>query len=238
MNYNWDWGVLLEAPYWQMLQSGALWSFATAGPAWLLAYTLGITVAVLRTMEVPAARVIGIAYVEIFRNIPLLVQVFLWYFVLPELMPEQIGHFLKREFPAFLTAAIAIACYHGARIGEVVRGGIEGLGTGQRQAARALGLGELRIYYEVILPLALRNTIPPLTSECLAIFKHTSLALTIGVLEITARAREIEEFTFQGFEAFAAASLFYLVVTVAIMIASLAIEGRTRVHGLLSARGR
>jgi glutamate/aspartate transport system permease protein len=235
MNYNWDWGVLFEPPHIQMLQSGALWSFATAAPAWVLAFLIGILVALLRTSESRFARGVGSLYVEVFRNIPLLVQVFLWYFILPELLPDQIGHMFKREMPAFLTAAIAISCYHGARIGEVVRAGIEGIGGGQRQAARALGLGEIYIYRHILLPVALRTAIPPLTSECLAIFKHTSLALTIGVLEITARAREIEEFTFHGFEAFAAASVFYLVVTVAIMILSLWIEGRAKVHGLLAA---
>jgi glutamate/aspartate transport system permease protein len=235
MQYNWDWGVLLEEPYSTMLLSGAKWSLLTAAPAWILAFLIGSLVAILRTAPSPSARRLGTAYVEVFRNIPLLVQIFIWYFVVPELLPDDLGTWLKREFPAFATAAVAISMYHGARIGEVVRAGIESVGDGQRMAARALGLREAAVYRDVLLPLAYRLAIPPLTSEFLAVFKHTSLALTIGVLEITARSREIEEFTFQGFEAFAAASLFYLIVTLTIMLISLAIESRSRVPGLMAA---
>jgi glutamate/aspartate transport system permease protein len=208
-----------------------------AGPAMLLAFAIGTLSAMARTSASRALRAAGAAYVEVFRNIPLLVQMFAWYYVLPELLPAPYDRWLQREVPPAVIAAWSIAIYHGVRIGEVLRAAIDGGGVGQRMAADALGIRGLTLYGHVLLPLAYRTSIPPLTSEAMAVVKHTSLALTISVLEITARSRLIEEQTFQGFEAFAAASLFYMTTTMLIAVLAVWVERRLQIRGTLSARG-
>lgn len=237
MQYDWNWGVLLQDPYRGWLVDGAVLSLLMAGPAMVLAFAFGTLAAVARTSKSVPLRALGTAYVELFRNIPLLVQMFAWYYVLPDLLPEPHDRWLRREVPAPVIAAWSIAIYHGARIGEVLRAAIEGGGTGQRMAADALGIRGMTLYGHILLPLAYRISVPPLTSEAMAVVKHTSLGLTISVLEMTARSRQIEEQTFQGFEAFAAASLFYMVTTLVLAALAAGIERRLQIRGTLSVRG-
>jgi glutamate/aspartate transport system permease protein len=172
------------------------------------------------------------AYVEFFRNIPILVQLFLWYFVLPELLPKAAGTWLK-QLPnaAFWTAAIGIGLYMSARVAEQVRAGINALPRGQAMAGKALGLTTLQTYWYVLLPMAFRIILPPLTSEFLNTIKNTSVALTIGLLELTGRARSMQEFSFQVFEAFTAATLLYLAVNAVVVIAMRQLERRIAVPG-------
>jgi len=133
---------------------------------------------------------------------------FLWFFVLPELLPEEAGRWLKRDlpYPEFFSAIMCLGLYTAARIAEQVRSGIASVPPGLGAAARASGLSLAQTYRYVLLPLGFRIIVPPLTSELLGIFKNTSIALTIGVMEITASSREVESYTFQGYEAFAAAT--------------------------------
>jgi glutamate/aspartate transport system permease protein len=189
----------------------------------------------MRTTSLPFLRGIGTLYVEIFRNIPLLVQFFLWYFVFPEVVPHDWGMWLKREMPMpeFTTAIIALGLYTASRVCEQVRSGIESIGVGQVSAARALGLTEWQAMRYILVPVAYRRIIPPLTSEFLTIFKNSSLALTIGVIELTAVTRQIEEYTFQGFEAFTAATVIYSLITFMVMGIMRQIERRSRVHGMI-----
>ncbi|MEM8664833.1 MAG: amino acid ABC transporter permease, partial [Pseudomonadota bacterium] len=211
MNYNWNWSVLFTEPYLGWLASGVGWTLAVASAAWIIAFFLGCTLGVMRTTTSPILRGIATTYVEIFRNIPLLVHFFLWFFVFPELLPREAGMWVKREMPlpSYTTAVIALGLYTAARVCEQVRAGIEAVGAGQRSAARAMGFTEAQSYRYILLPVSFRIVIPPLTSEFLTIFKNSSLALTIGVIELTAVTRQIEEYTFQGFEAFTAATVIY-----------------------------
>jgi glutamate/aspartate transport system permease protein len=236
MNYNWDWGVLFREPYLDWLISGFLWTIFVSLGAWILAFTLGSIVGIARTVDNNWARGIATCYVEIFRNIPLLVQMFLWYFVFPELLPDDAGMWVKRELPMpeFTTAVVCLGLYTASRVAEQVRAGIEAIGQGQRNAGLAIGLTPAQVYRYVLLPVSYRIIIPPLTSEFLTIFKNSSVALTIGVLETTAQARQIEEYTFQGFEAFTAATLLYIVVTSVVMLLMKLIEGRVRIPGMIS----
>ncbi|MCP4984191.1 MAG: amino acid ABC transporter permease [Gammaproteobacteria bacterium] len=197
---------------------------------------MGSIVGIARTTDIRWLRGIATIYVEIFRNIPLLVQMFLWYFVFPELLPEDAGMWVKRDLPMpeFTTAVVCLGLYTASRVAEQVRAGIQSIGLGQRNAGLAIGLTPVQVYRYVLLPVAYRIIVPPLTSEFLTIFKNSSVALTIGVLETTAQARQIEEYTFQGFEAFTAATLLYIVVTSTVMLLMKLIEGRVRVPGMIS----
>ncbi len=217
MNYNWNWGIFQElspegtGTYWQLLLWGLQTTIITAAFAWLLALLLGSTIGILRTLPSKWAQRFGNAYVELFRNIPLLVQLFLWFFVLPELVPDSAGRWLKslRDAP-FYTAIIGIGCFMSSRVSEQVRAGINALPRGQQMAGKALGLTTAQTYRYVLMPMVYRIMLPPLTSEMLNTIKNTSVALTIGLLEVTARARAMQEFSFQVFEAFIAATLLYL----------------------------
>jgi glutamate/aspartate transport system permease protein len=236
MNYNWDWGVLFREPYLDWILSGIGWTIAVSLVAWVLAFSLGSVIGIMRTTDSWVMRAIGTCYVEIFRNIPLLVQMFLWYFVFPELLPDDVGMWVKRDMPmpAFTTAAVCLGLYTASRVAEQVRAGIEAIGQGQRNAGLAIGLTPAQVYRYVLLPVSYRIIVPPLTSEFLTIFKNSSVALTIGVLETTAQARQIEEYTFQGFEAFTAATLIYILVTSIVMLLMRSIEGRVRIPGMIS----
>lgn len=236
MNYNWDWGVLFREPYAGWLLSGIGWTIAVALTAWVLAFSLGSIIGIMRTTDSRLMRGIATCYVEVFRNIPLLVQMFLWYFVVPELLPHDAGMWVKRDMPlpAFTTGAVCLGLYTASRVAEQVRAGILAIGQGQRHAGLAMGLTPAQVYRYVLLPVSYRIIVPPLTSEFLTIFKNSSVALTIGVLETTAQARQIEEYTFQGFEAFTAATLIYILVTSCVMLLMRVIEGRVRIPGMIS----
>ena len=236
MNYNWDWGILFREPYIDWLLSGLGWTISLSLFAWIIAFSLGSALGIMRTSTSSALRFIGTTYVEIFRNVPLLVQLFLWFFVFPELVPDDLGRWIKRDMPmpALSTAIFAIGLYTASRVCEQVRSGIDSVGVGQRNAGRAIGLSEPQIYRYILLPNAYRIIIPPLTSEFLTIFKNSSLALTIGVVELTAMTRQIEEYTFQGFEACTAATVIYSAVTFTVMFIMRLVERKIRVPGMIS----
>ena len=235
MNYNWDWGILFREPYLDWLIAGLGWTISLSLAAWVIAFVLGSILGIMRTSSSKILRFIATVYVEIFRNIPLLVQLFLWYFVFPELLPDDAGRWVKREMPmpALTTAILAIGLYTASRVCEQVRSGIEAVGEGQRNAGKAIGLSEPQIYTNILLPVAYRIIIPPMTSEFLTIFKNSSLALTIGVVELTAMTRQIEEYTFQGFEAFTTATVIYSAVTFIVMFIMRIVEKRARIPGMM-----
>jgi glutamate/aspartate transport system permease protein len=236
MGYNWNWSIFFDVS-----PDGAdtyLWTLiATALSAWVIAFVLGTLVGIIRTTPIRPLVWLGNAYVELFRNIPLLVQMFLWYFVLPELVPRDIGLWLK-QLPnsAFYTAVVALGLYTSARVAEQVRAGIGSLPRGQRMAGLALGLTLPQTYFSVLLPMVFRIMLPPLTSEFLNIIKNSAVALTIGLLELTARARAMQEFSFQVFEAFTAATIIYLVINVTVVFLARILERWVAVPGLIAAK--
>jgi glutamate/aspartate transport system permease protein len=241
MNYNWNWRIFWEASpegagtYLDTLWWGLLWTLQTALLAWVMALLLGAIIGTLRTM--PNKLVVRLAngYVELFRNIPLLVQMFLWYFVLPELLPVSLGNWLKAlPNAAFVTAVISLGFFTSARVAVQVSAGIHSLPRGQTLAGTALGLTLPQTYRHVLLPMAFRIVIPPLTNEFLNVIKNSAVALTIGLMELTARARSMSEFSFQVFEAFTAATLIYIVVNVCVVFLMHRIEKRLAVPGFIS----
>ncbi|HEX9465105.1 MAG TPA: amino acid ABC transporter permease [Alphaproteobacteria bacterium] len=245
MDYNWNWAILWQpspeghGTYLATLLFGLGWTVVTALGAWLLAFIFGVTVGVMRTLPAGWAQRIGAGYVELFRNIPLLVQLFLWFFVLPELLPQSAGTWLK-QLPqgSLYTAMIGIGFYISARVAEQVRSGIGALPRGQRLAGQALGLSLPQTYRYVLLPMALRIVLPPLTSEFLSTVKNTSVALTIGLVELTSRARAMQEFSFQVFEAFSTATLLYLALNFLIVAAMRQLERRVAVPGFVAQTAR
>jgi glutamate/aspartate transport system permease protein len=221
--------------YLGMLLLGLGWTVTTAVAAWAVALVFGSVVGVARTLPSKTAERLGFAYVELFRNIPLLVQLFLWYFVLPELLPEDWGRWLKQLQDApFYTAVVGLGLYMSARVAEQVRAGITSMPRGQRRAALALGLTQAQSYRHVLLPMAYRIVLPPLTSEFLNTIKNTSVALTIGLLELTSRARAMQEFSFQVFEAFTAATGIYLLLNLAVVVAMRWLERGVAVPGYIA----
>ena len=242
MQYSWNWAILLKASpegggtWLGYLFAGLGWTLATALCAWLIALSLGTLVGTLRTTPLRWLARLCAAYVEIFRNIPLLVQMFLWFFVFPELLPEAWGDAVKQMAPpwaSFVPAVLCLGLYTSVRVAEQVRAGIQSLPRGQTWAGTAMGLTVPQTYRLVILPITFRIILPPLTSEFLNCIKNSSVALTIGVMELTARARSMQEFTFQVFEAFAAATAIYLVTNMIVALAMRRLERAARVPGFI-----
>ena len=244
MHYNWNWRIFWEASpdgvgtYMDTLLSGLIWTLATALTAWVIALLIGAIIGTIRTMPNRWAVLLANAYVELFRNIPLLVQMFLWYFVMPELLPAAMGNWLKSLPNApFVTAVICLGFFTSSRVAVQVSAGILALPRGQKMAGTALGLTLPQTYRYVLLPMAFRIILPPLTSEFLNIIKNSSVALTIGLMELTARARSMQEFSFQVFEAFTAATLIYVVVNVVIVNLMRLLEKRVAIPGFIVAGG-
>jgi glutamate/aspartate transport system permease protein len=240
VNYSWDWGLLFRDPYAGWIVSGFATTCVMAIYAWLIACAFGSVIGVFRTLDNKILRTIGTVYVEIFRNIPLLAQLFLWYFVIPELLPADAQHYVKRGMPdpQFWTAVLALGLYTASRVAEQVRSGIQSIPRGQRAAALAMGFTTAQVYRYVLLPIGYRTVIPSLTNDFLGVFKNSSLALTLGVLELTSAARQIEEYTFHSFEPFAAATLLYSCVTLCVILLMRVLERWTLITGTASAGGR
>ena len=242
MKYNWQWSIYLQpaadgsGTWLHYLIVGLGWTLATALAAWVIALSIGSVIGTLRTTPMKWVVRLGNAYVEIFRNVPLLVQMFLWFFVVPELLPQALGDRIKQMPPpwgSYLPAVLCLGLYTSVRVAEQVRAGIQSLPRGQLMAATALGLTLPQAYRFVVLPMAFRIILPPLTSEFLNVIKNSSVALTIGLLELTGRARAMQEFTFKVFEAFAAATVIYLLTNLVIVVLMRMLERKVRVPGFI-----
>jgi glutamate/aspartate transport system permease protein len=243
VNYHWNWHIFLEpdptgaGTYLDMLLSGLLVTIETSLLAWVIALVTGSIVGVMRTLPSKTASWIGFAYVEFFRNLPLLVQLFLWFFVLPELLPRAAGLWLKQlPHAPFWTAAVGIGLFMSARVAEQLRAGIGSLPRGQKMAATALGLTTRQTYVYVLLPMAFRIILPPLTSEFLNTIKNTAVAITIGLLELTGEARSMQEFSFAVFEAFTGATVLYLLVNIVVVTFMRFVERAVAIPGYITGK--
>lgn len=245
MGYNWNWGVFLQPSatggdtYLGWMLHGFKMTIALSLSAWLLALMLGAVVGVLRTVPNKWLSGLARAYVELFRNIPLLVQLFLWYFVLPELLPTDIGNAFKQSNPLvqqFVASMICLGLFTSARVAEQVRSGINSLPPGQKNAGLAMGFTLPQTYRFVMLPMAVRLIVPPLTSEFLNIFKNSAVCSTIGLLELAAQGRQLVDYTAQPYESFIAVTLAYLIINVVVMFAMRWVEERVRVPGYMGGK--
>jgi glutamate/aspartate transport system permease protein len=246
LKYTWNWAILLAqepggtGTWLHYLLVGLVWTLVTALAAWVIALLIGAAIGTLRTTTMPWVVRLGNAYVEIFRNIPLIVQMFLWFFVFPEFLPKGIGDAIKQMPPpwgSYIPAVLCLGIFTSVRVAEQVRAGIQSLPRGQRMAGTAMGLTQYQTYRYVILPQAFRIILPPLTSEFMNIIKNSSVALTIGLLELTGRARAMQELTFQVFEAFGAATVIYLITNLVVVLGMRVLEQKVRVPGLIAAGG-
>ena len=227
MNYHWNWSVLLQpvatgegTTYLGWIVHGFLITAALRLVAWTLALSVGTLFGVLRTLPGRLPRWVGTSYVSIFRNVPLIVQFFIWYFVVPELLPKPMGDAIKSTDPAiqfFVTSVFALGVYTGSRICEQLRAGIQALPKGQVQAALAVGFTRAQTYRHIILPQVFRRILPPLTSEFLIISKNSAVASTIGLLELSGEARQLVDYTAQPYESFIMVTLAYVILNFMIL---------------------
>lgn len=247
MAYNWRWEVFLEQTpsgsdtYLGWFLTGLELTAGVSVSAWFIALAFGSVMGVLRTVPNRFLRFVAAAYVELFRNVPLLVQLFLWYFVVPELLPAGLGDWFKQRNPdvqLFLSAMLCLAFFTGARICEQVRAGIESLSKGQKAAGLALGLTLPQTYRFVLLPMAFRIIVPPLTSEIVNLFKNSAVASTIGLLELAAMGRQLVDYTAQPYESFIGVTLLYVALNLLILWFMRWVEARARVPGFIMGGGR
>ncbi|WP_326533729.1 amino acid ABC transporter permease [Pseudorhodoferax sp.] len=211
-----DYSLLLKGQYHDMLVAGLVLSLQLAAATLVLALPLALLVALLRLAPAAALRWIGFAYVESIRNIPLLAHMLFWYFAAPELLPEGIKAWLYSGNIEAASAVVALTLYTAAYMSEDIRSGIRAIPAVQFEAGRALGFGFLATMLRVILPQALRITVPPLISQTLNLWKNTSIATVIGAAELMYQAGQVESATFRSFESFAFATAAYLTVSLAI----------------------
>ena len=235
---NWDWQVFLQDPggkdptYWQWMLSAWGWTISVSLSALVVALVVGSLIGVIRTLpNSPGWVRFGNAWVELFRNIPLLVQIFLWYHVVPAIFLSM------RDVPPFVLVVLALGFFTSSRIAEQLRAGIQALPRGQRYAGMAVGFTTWQYYRYVILPMAYRMILPPLTSESMNIFKNSSVAFAVSIAELTQFAMQAGEETARPVEMYAGVTLLYVISALAINRIMTFIERRTRVPGFVAAGG-
>jgi len=216
LNYQFDWSVVTSGKYFLWLVSGMETTLQLSALSIVLAFVLGLAIAVMRMSQAAPLRWAALGYLEFFRNTPLLIQIFFWYFGSYKVLPAVINDWLSRVNFEFAAAVIALTIYTSAFIAEDIRSGVRSIPKEQMEAARSAGFSYFGAMRFVILPQAIRITIPPLIGQFLNLTKNSSLAMTIGVAELTYQARQIESYTFKGFEAFSAATLIYLILSLVI----------------------
>ena len=227
---TWEWEVFLrdtggDQTYQAWLMSAWGWTLAVAACAWVVAFVLGSVVGTLRTTPNIWFVRFGNAWVELFRNIPLLVQIFLWYHVIPAVIP------VMKSLPSFVLVVLALGFFTSARVAEQVRAGIQSLSKGQRYAGLAMGLSLPQTYFHVLLPMAFRIVVPPLTSEAMNIIKNSSVAFAVSVAELTMFAMQAQEETSRGMEVYLAVTGLYIVTAMTINRIMAYVETRVRVPG-------
>ncbi len=215
-SYQFDWSVVTSGQYFEWLVSGLIITLELSVWSIVLSFLLGLIIAVMRMSNVRPILWFSHAYLEFFRNTPLLVQIFFWYFGSYQILPKAVNDWLISVNFEFAAAVIALTIYTSAFIAEDIRSGVRAIPKEQMEAARSSGFSYLRSMRYIVLPQAVRLTIPPLINQFLNVTKNSSLAMTIGVAEITYQARQVESYTFKGFEAFTAATLVYLALSLAI----------------------
>lgn len=232
MHYVFDFSAIFQGEYPAWLLRGLVTTLALAGISWILAFFVGSLLAVIRLTGSPVANGLIATYVAFHRNVPMLVHILFWYFGVPALLPQAVSDWLNSHGSEFILSCIAIGLVMSAYICEDLRSAVRGIAPGQVEAARALGLSFLKTMRKVVLPQAFRIAIPPLVNQTLLLLKNTSLAMAIGVTELTAAGREIENSTFRTFEAYAVVTVIYLALSFLIMGGGAVLQRRYRPLGV------
>lgn len=246
MSIDWNWGIFLqEAPFGNTTYLGWLWSgfqvtVSLSICAWIIAFLVGSFFGILRTVPNRYLSMIGTCYVELFRNVPLIVQFFTWYLLVPELLPENIGMWFKSELDPniqfFLSSMFCLGLFTAARVCEQVRTAIQSLPRGQKAAALALGLTLPQTYRYVLLPNAYRIVVPPMTSEMLNLVKNSAIASTIGLLDMAAQAGKLLDYSAHAYESFTAITLAYVAINLVIMLIMNIVEKKVRLPGNIGSK--
>ena len=232
---SWDWNVFLAddgsgRTYLQWMFDAWGWTLAVAGASWVVAMVFGAVFGTLRTLpNSPWLTRLANAWVELFRNIPLLVQIFIWYFVVPKVFPAM------KDLPSFVLVIFALGFFTSARIAEQVRAGIQALPRGQRYAGMAMGFTTAQTYRYVILPMAFRIIVPPLTSESMNLLKNSSVAFAVSIAELTMFAMQAQEETSRGVEIYLAVTLLYAASAFAVNRVFAVIEKKVQIPGYVVA---
>ena len=234
---TWDWQVFLSddgsgRTYLEWMFEAWRWTLMVAASSWVVAMLVGAVVGTLRTLPGrPVVAALANAWVELFRNIPLLVQIFLWYFVVPKIFPA------FQQVPGFLLVVFGLGFFTSARIAEQFRAGIQALPKGQRYAAMAMGFTTAQSYRYVILPMAFRIILPPLTSESMNLLKNSSVAFAVSIAELTMFAMQAQEETSRGIEVYLAVTALYALSAFAVNRVFALIEKQMRVPGFIVSGG-
>jgi His/Glu/Gln/Arg/opine family amino acid ABC transporter permease subunit len=236
VNYTFDWSVLWSGASGGLLLKGLAVTLELSAIGWLLALLLGTIAGALRTHKWAPFRWPAAAYVEFFRNVPLLVWMFFWYFAVPPFLPDVLQNWLFEHGAEFWAACAALGVYHGARFAEVIRAGIQSIPPTQFEAAASTGLTTAQSYRFVIIPIALRLIVPPATNEALNLLKNSSIALTIGVAELTFQTRQIESYTAKAFEALTAGTVIYLLLCLGVAAVMARVERHFAIPGMMAQR--
>ncbi|WP_066568657.1 amino acid ABC transporter permease [Snodgrassella sp. CFCC 13594] len=248
MGYTWNWGVLFDQTgvgsqiYLQWMLAGIGWLFVIGGIAWTIAMALGTVLGIMRTLPSVGSQRLAALYVTLFRNVPLLVQLFIWYYVVPNFLPDSVKNWwyydLTPNTSALISAAIGLGLFTAARVCEQVRTGIQSLPRGQTQAAYALGFTTRQVYRIVLLPQAFRVILPPLGSELTNCFKNASIASLVGVAELISQTKTIAEYSQSNFEIYTYATIVYVVINMVLFAFMAFLERRYRIPGLMNEKGQ
>ena len=234
---TWDWRVFLTddgsgRTYLQWMFNAWGWTLSVAGSAWVVAMLFGVLMGTLRTLpNSPWLARLSNAWVELFRNVPLLVQIFIWYFVVPKVFPAM------KQVPGFVLVVLALGFFTSARIAEQVRAGVQALPRGQRYAGMALGFTTAQTYRYVILPMAFRIIIPPLTSESMNLLKNSSVAFAVSIAELTMFAMQAQEETSRGIEIYLGVTALYAMSAFAVNRVFAFLEKKVQIPGYIVAGG-
>ncbi len=242
-----NWHVFLEpapagggATYLDWTLAGLKLTVLLSMASWLIALLWGSVMGVFRTLPNRILYGISTVYVEVFRNVPLLVQLFIWYFVIPEIVPPGLGNWFKQMDPVtqmFVASTLCLGFFTGARICEQVRAGIESLSRGQKAAGLALGFSLRQTYNYVLLPMAFRIILPPMASEMVNLVKNSAVASTIGLLELAAMGRQLVDYTARAYESFTAVTVLYIAVNLVVLMLMRWVELKARVPGFIGGGG-
>ena len=223
--------ILANPEFGRMLLHGLGMTFTVAVGSWCLAMSLGVVLLVVRLLPSRIAEGAVAAYVSYHRNVPTLVQLMLWYFGISSLLPDALQAFLTEHSGEAVFAVVGLGLCQAAYFSEDLRSGLRSVAAGQGEAARALGHGYVGAMRYVLMPQALRNALPALINHSVSLFKNSSLAMAIGVAELTHAVKEVENQSFRTFETYLIATLAYLACSLAIMAAGAFLQRRAALAG-------
>ena len=223
--------VLMKPEFGAMLLHGVELTLQIAAGSWLLAMAIALVLLVVRLTTNPVAERVVAAYVSYHRNVPTLVQLMFWYFGIFSLLPDALQGWLSVHNAETILSIVALGLCQAAYFSEDMRSGLRSIPAGQAEAARALGHSYIGSMRYVMLPQAVRNAIPALINHSVSLFKNSSLAMAIGVAELTHAVKEVESQSFRAFEAYSLATVLYLSISLLIMAVGAWSAKRYRIVG-------